>query len=414
MPFLAQRRELLGAHAEPRAEHVVDVLAELRRRLDRRRRPIEAHRPGRHLDLACRRVVDGLHDAALGERRIVQQLQRVEHRTRWNAGRADQLHRLFLGVPAGPGGDDLVDLCPALGARRLGVITRVAAQILAADDLEQALPVLGVGTAAEDVDVVVGSAGLAWIESTRRQPAGGRPAASVAHDRLAAELGAGERHAHVVQHRILHRHLQEAALPGLGALVERAQDADRHQHAGAGVAEGGSRLHRRPSSFAGNAERAARGLRDHVECEALLVRAAGAEALDLAIDDAGVDLLDLVIAQAQPLDGAGRHVLDGDIGLLQQTADDLEPARRLEVQGHRFLVGVELMEIPRVGLGALQPAAGIARARALDLHHLGAEPGEGFGARRPCLELGEIHDANTFETIEFDANAHRRSPVAQK
>src|SRR4029079_19387207 len=127
---------------------------------------------------------------------------------------------------------------------------------------------------------------------------------------------------------------------------------------------------RRLPSFTGNAERAARGLRDHVECEALLIGAAGAEALDLAIDDARGDFLDLVVAQAQPLYGAGRHVLDGDIRLLQQTADDLEPARRFEAQGHRFLVGVELMEIPRIGLGALQPAAGIARARALDLHHL--------------------------------------------
>ena len=212
-----------------------------------------------------------------------------------------------------------------------------------------------------------------------------------------------------MQHRVLHRHLQAAALAGLGALVERAQDADRHQHAGAGVAERRARLDRRPVAVAGDAEGAARGLRDHVECEALLVRAAGAEALDLAIDDAGVDLLDLVIAQSQTLDRAGRHVLDRDIGLLQQLADDLESARRLEVQCHRLLVRVELVEIPRIVVPGLQPPARIARARILDLHHLGAQPGEGLGARRPGLELGEVHDANAFETIEFDADAHRWS-----
>ena len=304
----------------------------------------------------------------------------------------------------------------ALAARRLGVVTRVAAQVLAADHLEQALPVLGVGAAAEDIDVVVGSAGLARIEGRRRQPAGRRPAAAVAHQRLAAQLGARERHAHVVDHRVLHRHLQAAALAGLGALVERAQDADRHQHAGAGVAEGRARLDRRPVGVAGDADRAARGLRDHVEGEALLVRAAGAEALDLAIDDAGVDLLDLVIAEAQPLDRAGRHVLDRDIGLLQQPRTISSPRGDLRFKVTDFLLALNWWKYQGSlsGLPRLQPAAGIARARVLDLDHLGAEPGEGFGAGRPRLELGEIHDANAFETIEFDANAHRRSPVAQK
>src|SRR5262249_29256976 len=55
---LAQGGELLGVHAQPRAEHVVDMLAEQRRRLDHRRCTVETHWPGRHLDLAGRGVVD--------------------------------------------------------------------------------------------------------------------------------------------------------------------------------------------------------------------------------------------------------------------------------------------------------------------------------------------------------------------
>ncbi len=184
-----------------------------------------------------------------------------------------------------------------------------------------------------------------------------------------------------MEHRVLHRHLQAATLAGLGTLVERAQDADRHQHAGAGIAEGGSRLHRRAVGIASNADGAAGGLRDHVEREAVLVRAAGTEALHLAIDDAGIELLDLIVAKPQPLDGAGRHVLDRDVGLLQQRADDLEPARRLQVQRHRLLVGIELMEIPRVvRMAGLQPSARVTRARVFDLHHFGPEPCEGFRA----------------------------------
>ena len=264
---------------------------------------------------------------------------------------------------AGPGGDDLVDLGRALAARLPGVVARVADQILAADHLQQPLPVLGIGAAGEDIDVVVRPARLARVERRGREAAGLRPAAAAAHRRLAAQLGARERHAHVVDHRVLHRHLQAAALAGAGRarssaprmLIAISMPVPVSPKRRAG-------LDRRPVGLAGDADRAAGGLRDHVEGEALLVRAAGAEALDLAIDDAGVDLLDLVIAEAQPLDRAGRHVLDRDIGLLQQLLDDLEPARRLQVQRHRLLVGVELVEIPGVvvGLAGPQPAAGIA------------------------------------------------------
>ena len=240
--------------------------------------------------------------------------------------------------------------------------------------------------------------------------------AAAARRRLAALLRARERHPHVVDHGVLHRHLQAAALPGLLPLIERAQDADRHQHAGAGVAKRRARLDRRPVGLAGDAERATGGLRDHVESEVFFVWAAGPETLDLAVDDAGVDLLDLVIAEAQPLDRAGRHVLDRHVSLCQQRLDDFEPARRFEVEGDRLLVGVELVEIPGVvvGLTGLQPPAGVAAARVFDLDHLGAEPRQGLGAGGSRLELGEVDDLDTFETIQFHARYRHRLHSSQK
>ena len=66
----------------------------------------------------------------------------------------------------------------------------------------------------------------------------------------------------------------------------------------------------------------------------------------------------------------GRHILDRDVGLLQELADDLEPARRFQVQGHRLLVGIELVEIPWVvGMTRLQPSARVTGARIFDLDH---------------------------------------------
>src|SRR5438477_5419259 len=94
------------------------------------------------------------------------------------------------------------------------------------------------------------------------------------------------------------------------------------------VAKGGAGLDRCAVAITGDAGRAARRLRDHVEGEVLLIGTAGAETFDLAVDDAWVDLLDLIITKPQPLDRPGRHVLDRDIGLFEQLLDDLQPARR--------------------------------------------------------------------------------------
>ena len=179
-------------------------------------RAVEADGPGRHLDLAGRRVVDRLHDAALGERGVGHQLDRVEDRAGRDAGRADDLHRLFLGVLAGPGGDDLVDLGGMLAARVLGVVARVALEVLAADGLEQALPMLGVAAAAEDVDVIVRARPACTGRAPRARARQARPGAAAARRGLARKLGARERHAHVVDHRVLHRDLEPAALAGLG------------------------------------------------------------------------------------------------------------------------------------------------------------------------------------------------------
>jgi hypothetical protein len=43
----------------------------------------------------------------------------------------------------------------------------------------------------------------------------------------------------------------------------------------------------------------------------------------------------------------------------------------------------------------------IAGLRVLDLHHLGAEPGECFGAGRTGLELGEVDDLDAVEEVYF-------------
>src|SRR6516165_3506360 len=145
----------------------------------------------------------------------------------------------------------------------------------------------------EDVDPIVWTPRRAGEDAARRDTAGEAPAAAAA-GRLSGLRLHLKRKAHVVQHRVLHRHLKTPPLASRLALVECAQDADRHQHAGSGVAERRAGFAGRAIGFAGDAHRAAAGLRDHVKGEVLLVGAALAKTLDLAIDNARVKGADCI------------------------------------------------------------------------------------------------------------------------
>ena len=139
----------------------------------------------------------------------------------------------------------------------------------------------------------------------------------------AGELDPGQ-----VQHRLLHRHLDELALAGAAALHQRREDRHREMHAGAAVADIGAVDHRRAAGLAGHAHRPRGRLRHRLEAFVVAVRAVGAEPLDRGIDDARVELLDRVVAEPEPLHDAGAEVLGDDIGLLDQAAGDLLALRR--------------------------------------------------------------------------------------
>jgi len=128
--------------------------------------------------------------------------------------------------------------------------------------------------------------------------------------------------------------------------------------------------------------------------QALLVRAAVAEALDLSVDDARIDRADDVVAEPQSLDRAWCEVLGEDISLLHHLLDQRQPALRFQVDGERPLVGVVHHEIVRV---AEAGAAGFAALRVLHLGNVGAHPGKRLGARRAGLELRQVEHANTGE-----------------
>src|SRR5579859_5923862 len=134
-PAVAQAADRVAIEAQPGAKNLVVVLAKQWRWLHRRRLALEAHRPCHHLEWPDFRMLHRLHDLALLEGRIVVEFQRVEHRARWHAGGADDLHALVLGVLHRPRFDHAVDLVGTLGARGGRFIAAVANQVLAADHL---------------------------------------------------------------------------------------------------------------------------------------------------------------------------------------------------------------------------------------------------------------------------------------
>ena len=119
-----------------------------------------------------------------------------------------------------------------------------------------------------------------------------------------------------------------------------------------------------------------------------------AKALDLRIDEPGVDLLRDVVAEAQPVDGAGGEILDHDVGLLQHLRENLATAWAAEVQGDAALIGVEQHEVvrihPRLVGGSTAPL--VAAPGILDFDDIGPQPCERLGARGSGLELGQIKD----------------------
>src|SRR5690349_11995006 len=91
--FLTQRLDLSSANPEPVAQDLRAVRPERRRSFQLYRLAVDPHRPCRHLVVAVV-VVNGLHDAALLEARLVLQFHRVEHGARRHPDGDQFFHRL--------------------------------------------------------------------------------------------------------------------------------------------------------------------------------------------------------------------------------------------------------------------------------------------------------------------------------
>ena len=210
--------------------------------------------------------------------------------------------------------------------------------------------------------------------------------------------------------RIEQRQVEMLADAALGAMRKRGAYGDAGVHAGDQVGDRDPRLLRaaaRPVvALAGDAHQAAHALDHEVVPRPLAPRPGMAEAGDRAIDEAGVDLLQLRVAEAVAIEVAEFEVLQQHVAARGELARDRLPLRVREIQRERFLAAVGAGEIGRfagvAALRVLEPrraegARVVTLFRPLDLDHLGAEVGEVLRRPRTREHTRQVEYADSCE-----------------
>ncbi len=193
---------------------------------------------------------------------------------------------------------------------------------------------------------------------------------------------------HVVEHGAVHKLALACALPH----IEGQHDAIGRDLARIDISQAidgpGGGLVGKPDQVHDSTH----GLGNDVKSRPSAIRPAIAlqptKARDGGIDQAWIDLAQLLIAQAQLVHGAGAQVLDNHVGYAYQIFEDPAPCLMPQVQGQALLVAVIADKTARrppslaVGGEGWDRAPGIAPARPLDLDHFGARISKEHGAVR--------------------------------
>src|SRR5947209_16660187 len=195
---------------------------------------------------------------------------------------------------------------------------------------------------------------------------------------LVAQLDPGE-----VEHTILHRGGNALSPAGLGALVDRGHNAERQMQPGAAVSDLSPGDQRQAITKARGRCRAAGALGDVLIDLAVFVRTRP-ETLDRGDDHFRIDALDLFPRKSHTVEHARTEIFNQHVALLDEFGENFLALWVFGVERDRALVVVEHGKIQAVDIRhVLQlPARDIANARAFNLDHVGAEPGQQLSAGR--------------------------------
>ncbi|MGY4334582.1 hypothetical protein ACVWWG_008999 [Bradyrhizobium sp. LB7.2] len=374
----------LAISSAPKAEllqHFVGLLAELRRpRHHPARRARQRHGLADQADVAVFIVRHLLRDAEMLDLRVFEHLVDGVDRPAGHAGLVELTDPGLGGLRQGTLLDLGIECVAVLGAGWRGHIVGVAVEFRRADRLRAALP--DPATRRGDVDVAVRGPEHAGRDAGRvivaglfchvlfHQPARGL---EVEHEDLGLQQ----------------RSLYPLALARDLALQQRGEDAHGAEQARGEVGDGNADPHRAFARRTGDRHQSAHALRDLIEARPLVVGPVLAEAGDAAIDDARVDLAQALIVDAELLLHVGTEIFHHDVGLGGEALEHGKPALVLQVQRHRPLVAMQILEIGAPPRPARLFAAGILGQR-VDLDHAGAPVRELPHAGGPGPDAGQI------------------------
>ena len=185
------------------------------------------------------------------------------------------------------------------------------------------------------------------------------------------------------------RGLHPLPFPRHFTLQQRHQNALRAEDAGAEISDRDADAHRPLPRQPGDRHQAAHALRYLIEAGPQSIRTVLAEAGNAAIDDAWIDLAAGLIVDAEAVLHIGPVVLDDHVGLLDELKENPLAVIGLQIQGHRPLVTMQVLEVEPVARPA-EPLAAAGLRRFLDLDHVGTPIGKLPNAGRSRTYAGEV------------------------
>src|SRR5262249_23874378 len=166
---------------------------------------------------------------------------------------------------------------------------------------------------------------------------------------------------------------------------------------GGAIDDGNAGPDRRHAVLARNHGDAGHRLADRVVADLIAIRPELTVRGDVGHDDARVQRLHRLVAEAHLLDRAGAEVLHEHVGNLDELDQDCLARFLAKIHAHALLATVVLHPVRALLADPRRVVPGFLAAETLDLDDLGAEAREHLSAPRSRLMATEIDDADSVQ-----------------
>ena len=209
-------------------------------------------------------------------------------------------------------------------------------------------------------------------------------------------------------HAVHQTHVHTLPFAGNGAGVDCGKDANGYMKSAQNITQRRTGTGGLSALGTGDGHHTAHGLSQNIIAWTQVVGAVAAKARDRRIDDAGIDLLQDIIAQSQLVHHAGAVVFHHDIRFFDKLLEDLLALRGLQVQGDPLFVAVDVGKIDALPLtiqifgteGGI--AAGVVTAFGnLDLDDVCAHVSQHHGAEGAGKHTGQVENRQVLQCHMF-------------